>query len=123
MGIQKLIDDQCPRVSVLEDMQQLAEWLREQEYYAVVDEEQQITCIVTVHDALRCPALQVIDHDMTKPLAHPDQQPAEVFLLMKSCRSAYLPVWDNGSFLGVVSLWSLTSYLLEQQSALPVGQD
>lgn len=113
MEIRHLIDQNYYSLSILEDMQQIAEWLQQQNYYAIVDEELKTVGIVTAQDFVQHQHSQLIDHDFTKPSVRPDQNIREVFEVMKSTQSSYLPVFDGARFVGVVSLWSLTERLLK----------
>lgn len=113
MEIRPLIDHNFYSLSILEDMQQIAEWLQKQNYYAIVDEELQTIGIVTAQDFVQNQHNQLIDHDFTKPSVRPDQNIREVFEVMKANHSPYLPVFDDQRFVGVISLWSLTERLLK----------
>jgi hypothetical protein len=53
MKIGDLINKNYPSVSVLEDMQQIAEWLKEKDDFVVIDEELHAIGVVTLKDVGR----------------------------------------------------------------------
>jgi hypothetical protein len=63
MNIDCLIDRDFVSVSVLEEMTQIAEWLEDSPYLAIVDEEIQIIGILLPDDAACHPRHLVIDFD------------------------------------------------------------
>jgi hypothetical protein len=78
MNIDSLIDRDFVSVSVLEEMTQIAEWLKDSPYLAIVDEEIQTIGILLPQDAVRNPRHLVIDFDFRKPCVNPQQSPEEV---------------------------------------------
>jgi predicted transcriptional regulator len=112
MEINNLIDRDYLSVSILEDMQQISEWLKEKPYLAIVDEELKVVGIVILQDVHAHPFHQVIDHNLTKPKVSPEQTIGEVFKLMKAAQIDFLPVYEQQDFIGVISLVAMTEQLL-----------
>jgi Mg/Co/Ni transporter MgtE len=103
MNIDCLIDRDFVSVSVLEEMTQIAEWLEDSPYLAIVDEEIQIIGILLPDDADRHPRHLVIDFDFRKPCVNPQQSPEEVLNIMQSAKLEHLPVFNTRGFVGVIS--------------------
>lgn len=104
MEINALVDRDFISVSILEDMQQVGEWLNERFYLAVVDEDLAITGIITREDHRKHPFHQIIDNDISKPRVRPDQRIDEVYELMRAANSDFLPVYNQMQFVGVIGL-------------------
>jgi predicted transcriptional regulator len=107
MEIDILIDRQFASVSVLEEMSQIAEWLKESPYLAIVDEELQTIGILLPEDVLRHPQHLVIDCDFRKPAVQPDHSVEDVCALMQQAALDHLPVFQTDIFIGVISLTSI----------------
>jgi len=113
MKINSLIDRDVTSVSVLEEIYEVGEWLKVQHYMAVVDEDMKTIGIITRKDILLNPSHgEVIDCDIKKPKASPDHTIDEVYKLMASSETDFLPVYEHNQFVGVISLKSLTEHLL-----------
>ena len=114
-----LIDTNFISVSVLEDMQQVGEWLREHPYYVIVDEDLQKIGIVTAEDVIRFPNHKLIDCDFIKPLIMAGQNERAVFEIMKSTNNPYLPVYNGDQLIGVLSIFSLAEFLIKEIDCEP----
>jgi signal transduction histidine kinase len=112
MKITNLIDRDYLCVSALEDMRDIAEWLKENDYLTVIGQEFEAIGIVTFKDVQHNPChCRVIDCNITKPHAGPDQTIFEVFNLMKAFQTDFLPVYHHNEFIGVIALMALTERL------------
>lgn len=112
MKIDKLIERNYPSVSVLEDMNQIAEWLRERDYFVVIDEDLDAIGVITLKDVNRFPCNQLIDCDFIKPKVSPDQNIFHVFKIMKDAKTDFLPVFERRKLIGVISLVAITETLI-----------
>jgi len=114
MKINNLIDREYLCVSALEDMRDISEWLKESDYLTVIGKEFKAIGIVTLkdvqHNLCHC---RVIDCNITKPHAGPDQTIFEVFNLMKAFQTDFLPVYNNNEFTGVIALITITEWLTQ----------
>ena len=113
MKIAELIDKDVNSISLLEDTRELLSWFKERKYYAVVDEELHTTGIITIGDLVDNSARNLIDCNFAKPKLTPDQTIVQVFEVMKKSGYDYLPVYDAGLFIGVISLFSITLHLID----------
>jgi len=113
MKIKPLINRKFKSVSIIENTYEVIEWISATPYFAVVDEELQVAGIITLTDVYHAPMSQLIDLDFSKPRVSPDQSVADVLDLMLESRYEYLPVFDRGQFVGVISSWDITAHLLQ----------
>ncbi|GAB2977398.1 hypothetical protein GCM10027049_10620 [Mucilaginibacter puniceus] len=114
MKITNLIDSDYLCVSALEDMLDVSEWLKENDYLTVIGKEFKAIGIVTLKDVQRNSChCRVIDCNITKPHAGPDQTIFEVFNLMKSFQTDFLPVYNKNEFIGVIALITITEWLTQ----------
>jgi signal transduction histidine kinase len=92
----------------------MANWLRENPYFVIIDEGNKVTGIFTRRDLRNNPdALQVIDCNIQKPMVGPQQLILEAFEIMQENHLVHLPVYDGTDFLGVISLRKITARLAE----------
>lgn len=118
MKISSLVDKNYRTVSVLEDTRDIFEWLRDERYLAVQEENSATVGIITILDLLTHPESRAVcDCDFNKTHVQPEQSVFEVFTIMKDSQSDYLPVYDNGTFIGVISLMAITERLVNTLNA------
>lgn len=109
MKINTLIDRNFTTTSVLDDTRDVLNYLNEVDYLAVMDEEMQIIGIVTLKDLNHHPeSRNLIDCDIHKPILSLEQTIFEVFDIMQESDHEFLPVYENDTFIGVLSLTSIT---------------
>ncbi|QKJ30270.1 CBS domain-containing protein [Mucilaginibacter mali] len=114
MKVINLIDRQVPGASILEDTRVVYMWLIENLYLAIIDEEQRVIGVLTLKDLHHnADALNVIDFDISKPEVSPEQSIFEAFELMKETENDCLPVYDDGKFLGVITMKRITERLVQ----------
>lgn len=104
LSISDIIDTNYTTISILEDMQQVAEWLQDTDCFAVMDEELKIVAIITLKDVQRNPLHQVIDADISKPRVTMQQSILDVYALMETAQTDFLPVYLQDVFIGIISL-------------------
>lgn len=110
MKIDTLIDRNFTTASILEDTRDVFIYLNENDYIAVIDEEEQLTGIVTLKDLNRQPdSRALIDCNIDKPKVLQEQTIFEVFSIMEKTGYDFLPVYEEQQFIGVISLVSVTS--------------
>lgn len=112
MKIAKLIDRDVNSVSVLEDTRDLAAWLKERQYFAVIDEELHTAGIITINDIITDSARNVLDCNFVKPRVTSQQTIVQVFQIMQETGYDFLPVFDSDTFIGVISLIAITDRLV-----------
>jgi len=110
--IDGLVDREYPSVSVLDYTRQVAKWLKNKDYYAVVNENGQAIGVMTLKDINNYPCMQVIDCSFAKPYVEPGQTIFEAFDVMKAAKTDCLPVQQHGKFIGVISLAAITEKLI-----------
>lgn len=111
--VEQIIDRNYSSVSILEDMQEIAGWLKGCRYLAIVDEEPKTVGVVTRSDVVNYPERQVIDCDFLKPQLAIEATILEAFILMKKVDAEFLPVYKQDTFIGVISLFTITEKLFE----------
>lgn len=110
MKIDTLIDRNFVTASILEDTRDVFNYLNENDYIAVIDEDLKTTGIVTLKDLNRQPdSRALIDCNIEKPKVFPEQTIFEVFSIMEKSGYDFLPVYEEQKFIGVISLVSVTS--------------
>jgi len=117
MKIDNLIDRDYLSTSILEDIKDISEWLKETDYLTVIGQEFKAIGIVTLKDVLYNPCQhKVIDCNINKPHVNPNQTIFEVLNIMKFSQTDFLPVYENSEFIGVISLISITERLVHNIS-------
>lgn len=114
MNISLLIDKNYSSCSILEDMEELFEWLKESNYLVVVNEELKVAGIVNQNDLIAHPTGRIIDFDFSKPTVSPDSSVIDAFNLMVLFSTNCLPVFNKVEFLGVVFINDLTRHLIKE---------
>jgi CBS domain-containing protein len=94
MNISKLIDKNYASCSILEDMEELFEWLKSIPYLVVINEELKVAGVVNQNDLINHPTGRIIDFDFSKPIVSPEISVNEVFKLMLSTNSNCLLVYE-----------------------------
>lgn len=74
-----MIETNYTSISILEDPRQIMEWLKENEFLAVVDEEMRTVGIVTACDMIRENGYQLIDCAFDKPSVSPSDSVMRYF--------------------------------------------
>jgi predicted transcriptional regulator len=121
MDISQMIETNYTSVSILEDTRHIMEWLKENEFLAVVDEEMRTVGIVAACDMIRENGYQLIDCAFDKPSVSPSHSVEEVFQLMETACTAYLPIYDKLVFVGVIDLYTITRTLLQHIRSLEIA--
>lgn len=110
MKINSLIDRNFGTASVLEDTRDVLQYLKDCEYLAVADEESTIIGIVTLKDLNSQPeSRMLIDCNLDKPHVSADRTIFEVFYLMMDTGCDFLPVYEQDSFIGVITIKAITA--------------
>src|SRR5690606_8779939 len=104
MKIIPLIDRDYNTINVNEDVLKVSELLKEIKYLVPVDKNLQPLGIVTVDDIHKLSYGKIIDIVITKPGVSPNDTLIPVMELMQKNDLHYLPVFDQGKFIGVISL-------------------
>jgi signal transduction histidine kinase len=112
MKIDNLIDRSFTSISVFKNMADVSEQILLQGYIAVEGDNSKILGIITLKDYHINQTAEILKSEIAKPHLRPDQTIYEVRELMKSSGSDYLPVYDTGTFMGVVSVGNITDRLI-----------
>lgn len=112
MSIYDFIDTNYISVSILEEMEEISEWLKIHDYLVVIDEELKAVGIVTLKDAHLHPRHLLVDCDFIKPAVSTQQSILEVFEMMQFHKTDFLPVMEKNVFIGVISLISITESII-----------
>jgi len=114
MKIDQLIDRNYTSISILEDMYEVSEWLKELDYLCVVDEELKIKGIITLKDVHINTCSSVLDCNFKKPFVDIEESIFDVYRLMVEAKTDYLPVTHQNKFAGVISLRNITDILVDR---------
>lgn len=109
MEIRSLIDCSCLYVDTLEQVSEVALLLEQVGYVVAIDQARQVLGIVTRNDIQRCSSGILADCMFKKPELGCDQTVEEVLQIMRETGCFYLPVFDRGQFIGVVSLLDIAA--------------
>lgn len=112
MKIDNLIDKSFTTISVFKNMADVSQEILVQGYIAVEGDNAEILGIITLKDYYTNESAEILNSLIAKPPIRPDHTIFEVRELMKSSGSDYLPVYDNGNFIGVVSVGNITDRLI-----------
>jgi signal transduction histidine kinase len=112
MKIDSLIEKSFTRISVFKKMADVSEQILVQGYIAVEGDNSKILGIITLKDYHINHSAEILNSKINKPHIRPDHNIFEVRELMKSSESDYLPVYDTGNFIGVVSVGNITDRLI-----------
>jgi Mg/Co/Ni transporter MgtE len=112
MNISSIIDQNYACLSVMDDIRQVTELLKERECFAVIDEELQTVGIITISDIVREKRYQLIDIPIDKPQVSPAHTLEDVLRLMQTHSTAHLPVYESYRFIGIISLPAIAGGLL-----------
>jgi hypothetical protein len=112
MKIDNLIDRSFTSISVFKNMADVSEQILLQGYIAVEGDNSKILGIITLKDYHINQTAEILKSEIAKPHLRPDHTIYEVRELMKSSGSDYLPVYDTGTFMGVVSVGNITDRLI-----------
>ncbi|TWR30937.1 hypothetical protein FPZ43_00190 [Mucilaginibacter pallidiroseus] len=114
MDIAAIITRDYTSVSILEDTRQVLQWLKVNEFLVVVDEDLKTVGLITPVDMIRETGYQLIDCAFHKPSVSPKNSLSEIFKLMQTASTPYLPVYNDVDFLGVISMEAVTVTLFNQ---------
>ncbi|HTN20713.1 MAG TPA: ATP-binding protein [Pelobium sp.] len=114
MNISQLIDKNYDSCSILENMEELFELMKNNLYLVVLDEELKVAGIVSQNDVINHPTGRVIDFDFSKPAVSTKTSIVDAYNLMASSCTNCLPVYENMKFMGVISINHLAHFLLNQ---------
>ncbi|HEY0177705.1 MAG TPA: CBS domain-containing protein, partial [Pedobacter sp.] len=118
MNIRPIIITTFTFISIKKDRFEAAEQLKISPYLVVINEDMDVTGIITPGDLVKDQAIQLADMNLHKPAAHPDHNISEVFDTMKNQGLDLMPVFENNVFTGVISLEKLTERLLNKAKEL-----
>jgi len=112
MFVAPLIDKYFNQVCIHEDLSEVSEWLKELSYLVVVNDDLKVEGIITLKDVHLHPYGEIIDCDIQKPVLHSSDTVPEALDLMVRSNTDFLPVFDNDSFVGVISWKTLAGRLV-----------
>jgi len=112
--ISSLIDRNYRSITIKEDLSTVLILLKEMKYLVAVDENLQPQGILTIDDIHQCTYGRITDIDIDKPSVGPNDTLVSVMEPMQKNNLHYLPVFDHGEFIGVVSLIAIANEMAEQ---------
>ncbi|SDE65482.1 CBS domain-containing protein [Mucilaginibacter pineti] len=104
MKIENIIVKNFTTICASEEMHEVAEWLKDQSFLAVADEDSKVIGIITMKDVPYPPFRLVLDSEFIKPHLSPENTVIEAFELMQQSVTDHLPVFENETFVGAVRL-------------------
>jgi CBS domain-containing protein len=113
MKISPLIDREYRSCDLLEEVFEVSEWLKEVRYLVPIDENLSAVGIVTIDDIHKHPYGIIMDCDITKPSVKPNDTLFQVLEMMQKNNLHYLPVFENDTFIGVISITRIARRLAE----------